>query len=185
MSFAAYGQEMLAAVQADPYGAQLLAFLKANSIWTPLVVFLFAAGESLAVIGAFVPATVVLIAMGALIGVSGIEFWPVWVGTAAGAVAGDLISYWFGLRFKDQARKVWPLSRYPNMYERGESFFRKWGPWSLFIGRFFGPVRGMVPLVAGVFEMPFVLFLLANIASAMIWAFALLAPGFAALQMIQ
>jgi membrane protein DedA with SNARE-associated domain len=80
---------------------------------------------------------------------------------------------------------VWPLSHYPEMYERGDRFFRKWGVWGLFIGRFFGPVRGMVPLVAGVFSMPIALFTLANIASAMVWAFVLLAPGFAALQFIR
>ena len=78
-----------------------------------------------------------------------------------------------------------PLSSYPEMYDRGERFFRKWGFWSLFIGRFFGPVRGMVPLVAGVFEMNFALFFLANIASGTIWAFVLLAPGFAALTALQ
>ena len=71
------------------------------------------------------------------------------------------------------------------MYERSDRFFRKWGVWALMIGRFFGPVRGMVPLVAGVFEMPFALFMAANVASAMVWAFVLLAPGFAALHMLQ
>jgi membrane protein DedA with SNARE-associated domain len=43
----------------------------------------------------------------------------------------------------------------------------------------------MVPLVIGVFEMPLRTFMLANVASAMIWAFALLAPGFAALRVLQ
>ena len=185
MSLSAYGQEMLALMQASPFGQAIIDFVKANAAWAPLIVFLFAFVESLAVIGVFVPATIVLVAIGALVGASNIEFWSVWAGTAAGAVVGDLVSYWIGITFKDQARKVWPLSRYPQMYDRGDRFFRKWGVWSLFIGRFFGPVRGMVPLVAGVFEMRFVLFIMANIASAMVWAFVLLAPGFAALHMLQ
>ncbi|HEX5779406.1 MAG TPA: DedA family protein [Xanthobacteraceae bacterium] len=185
MSLSAYGQEMLALMQAHPWGSQLLEFVKANAAWAPLIVMLFAFGESLAVVGIFVPATVVLVAIGALTGASGIDFWPVWAGTAAGAVLGDLVSYGIGRAFKDQARNVWPLSRYPHMYERSDRFFRKWGVWALMIGRFFGPVRGMVPLVAGVFEMPFALFMAANVASAMVWAFVLLAPGFAALHMLQ
>jgi membrane protein DedA with SNARE-associated domain len=184
-SLTAYGQDMLALMQATPLGAQTLDFIKANAAWAPLIVFLFSLGESLAVVGVFVPATIVLVAIGALVGASDIEFWPIVAGTAAGAVAGDLISYWIGYTFKDQARKVWPLSRYPEMYDRGDRFFRKWGVWSLFIGRFFGPVRGMIPLVAGVFEMPFVLFVVANIASGTIWAFVLLAPGFAALNVLR
>ena len=185
MSLSAYGQEMLALMQASPFGQAIIDFVKANAAWAPLIVFLFAFAESLAVIGVFVPATIVLVAIGALVGASNIEFWSVWAGTAAGAVVGDLVSYWIGITFEDQARKVWPLSRYPQMYDRGDRFFRKWGVWSLFIGRFFGPVRGMVPLVAGVFEMRFVLFVMGNIASAMVWAFVLLAPGFAALHMLQ
>ena len=185
MSLSAYGQEMLALMQASPWGQELLDFVKANAAWAPAIVFLFAFLESLAVVGIFVPATVILVGIGALIGASDIEFWPVWAGTVAGAVGGDLISYLIGQQFKDRARKIWPLSRYPQMYDRGDRFFRKWGVWSLFIGRFFGRVRGMVPLVAGVFEMRIGLFMMANIASAMIWAFVLLAPGFAALHMLQ
>ena len=185
MSLSAYGQEMLALMQASPFGQELMSYVKSNARWAPAIVFIFSFAESLAVIGVFVPATVMLVGIGALIGASDIQFWPVWAATAAGAVGGDIVSYWVGFKFKGHARKVWPLSRYPGMYDRGDRFFRKWGVWSLFLGRFFGPVRGMVPLVAGVFEMPFVLFILANIASAMIWAFVLLAPGFAALHMLQ
>lgn len=185
MSLSAYGQEMLALVEASPFGAELLDFVKANAAWAPALVFLFAFGESLAVIGIFVPATVILVGIGALVGASDIQFWPVWAGTSAGAVAGDAVSYWLGYLFKDRARSIWPLSRYPGMYDRGDRFFRRWGVWSLFLGRFFGPVRGMVPLVVGVFEMNFVLFMAANVASAMVWAFVLLAPGFAALHMLQ
>lgn len=185
MSLTAYGQEMLALVQANPLGQELLDFVRANAALAPAIVFLLAFLESLAVVGVFVPATVVLVGIGALVGASDIEFWPIWAGAVVGALAGDLISYWFGYALKDRAKKVWPLSNYPEMYDRGERFFKKWGTWSLFIGRFFGPVRGMVPLVAGVFEMPLLLFLLANVASAMVWAFVLLAPGFAALHMLQ
>lgn len=185
MDITTYGQEMLALLQAHPWGQQLLDFVKENARWAPLIVFLFAFTESLAVIGFFVPATVILVGIGALVGASDIEFWPVWAGTAAGAVAGDFVSYAVGQYFKDSARRIWPLSRYPEMYDRSDRFFRKWGVWALFIGRFFGPVRGMVPLVAGVFQMRIGLFMAANIASAMIWAFAMLAPGFAALSILQ
>ena len=32
---------------------------------------------------------------------------------------------------------------------------KKWGVPGIFIGRFFGPLRAVVPLIAGIFEMPF------------------------------
>ena len=63
------------------------------------------------------------------------------------------------------------------MVERGERFFDRLGPWAVFVGRFFGPARAVVPLIAGIFAMPAILFQSANVASALVWAFALLAPG--------
>src|SRR5690606_14054624 len=112
MSLSAYGQEMLALAQANPVVQPFLGFVKENAAWAPLVTFLLAFAESLAVIGIFVPATVILVAIGALIGISDIAFWPVWAGTVAGVIGGDVVSYWVGDKLKYRAAQVWPLSRY-------------------------------------------------------------------------
>ena len=47
----------------------------------------------------------------------------------------------------------------------------------IFIGRFFGPLRASVPLVAGIFEMPYWRFQFANFFSAFVWAAVLLTLG--------
>ena len=54
---------------------------------------------------------------------------------------------------------------------------KKWGIPGIFIGRFFGPLRAAVPLIAGIFEMPFWRFQLANFSSALVWAAVLLTLG--------
>jgi membrane protein DedA with SNARE-associated domain len=54
---------------------------------------------------------------------------------------------------------------------------KKWGVLGIFIGRFFGPLRASVPLVAGIFEMPFWRFQIANFSSAFVWAAVLLTLG--------
>jgi membrane protein DedA with SNARE-associated domain len=54
---------------------------------------------------------------------------------------------------------------------------KKWGVPGIFIGRFFGPLRAVVPLIAGIFEMPFWRFQLANVSSALVWAAVLLTLG--------
>lgn len=185
MDFSAAIQDIFASFEANPFGQQILDFVKAHQGWAPVIVFLLAFGESLAVIGLFVPATFALVGIGALIGTTNIEFWSVWLSAAVGAALGDWVSYFVGFKLENTAKHVWPLSRYPDLYDRGERFFRRWGVWSIFLGRFFGPVRAIVPLVAGVFEMPRLLFQLANWSSAMVWAFVLLAPGFAALKVLQ
>ena len=63
------------------------------------------------------------------------------------------------------------------MLPKGHAFFEKWGVWAIFIGRFSGPLRASVPLVAGMLAMSQWKFQIANILSAFIWAGALLAPG--------
>ncbi|HEX4366170.1 MAG TPA: VTT domain-containing protein, partial [Rhodopila sp.] len=71
----------------------------------------------------------------------------------------------------------WPLSRHPTLLPRARTLFRRWGVLGVFIGRFFGPLRSIVPLAAGMAAMPMVPFQIANIASAVVWAVGLLAPG--------
>jgi membrane protein DedA with SNARE-associated domain len=47
----------------------------------------------------------------------------------------------------------------------------------VFLGRFTGPLRAIVPLEAGIGAMPLIPFQIANLASAVIWAVGLLGPG--------
>ena len=152
-------------------------FVRLNQALAPFVVAFLAFGESLAVISLFFPATVLLVAIGALVGGMELGFWPIWFGAAVGAILGDWVSYEFGRYFEDKAHNVWPLNRYHELVARGEEFTRKYGVWAIFLGRFFGPARAFVPLAAGVFEMPRGPFQVANVTSALLWAYVLLAFG--------
>ena len=49
--------------------------------------------------------------------------------------------------------------------------------WAIVIGRFSGPLRASVPIVAGVTQMPQWKFQIANWSSAFLWSFVLLSPG--------
>jgi membrane protein DedA with SNARE-associated domain len=152
-------------------------FVQNNQAWAPLVIGGLAFGESVAFLSLLVPATVILFGLGALIGTASLEFWPLWLAASTGAIGGDVVSYWAGRRFQYAALRVWPLSRHPKMVANGERFFHRFGPWAVFIGRFFGPARAVIPLVAGIFAMPAILFMAATIASAFVWGFVMLAPG--------
>jgi membrane protein DedA with SNARE-associated domain len=153
------------------------AFVRQHQAWGPPLAFVLAFGESLAFISLLLPATVILLGLGALIGQSGIAFWPIWVGAALGAVFGDWLSYWIGYKFKDRVARMWPMSRHPDLLWAGRVFFLRWGAGAVFIGRFFGPLRASVPIVAGIFAMPPTIFQLVNVASALVWATGVLAPG--------
>jgi membrane protein DedA with SNARE-associated domain len=161
----------------DSVLAYLTDLITGHGHLAPFIVGLLAFCESLAFLSLLVPATVLLVGIGALIAATGLDFWAIWLGASVGAFAGDTVSYLIGHRFKYAAFKVWPLSRHPEMIGKGENFFSRWGLWGVFIGRFFGPLRAVVPLIAGIFAMPFILFQIVNASSAMVWSFVMLAPG--------
>lgn len=152
-------------------------FVRDHQAWAAPIVFVLAFGESLAFLSLLIPAWSALVAIGALIGATGISFYPLWIAGSIGAALGDWLSYWFGFTYKEQVAQIWPLSRYPKLLPRGEAFVRRWGVPGIFIGRFFGPLRASVPLAAGIFEMPYWQFQIANFVSALVWAAALLLFG--------
>ena len=97
---------------------------------------------------------------------------------ALGASAGDWLAYWIAYHFKDRVLQTWPLAGRPDLVTRGAAFFKRWGLLAVFIGRFFGPLRAVVPLIAGLNAMPWLKFQIANVASAALWAAGILLPGF-------
>jgi len=161
----------------DQLAQDMLSLIRDNAALAVPFTFLVAFCESVALVSFLVPATVLLIGLGAIVGAGAVECLPVWAAAASGAVAGDALSYWLGRRFKGRVARLWPLSRDPGLLPRAEAFFRRWGVAGVFFGRFLGPMRATVPLAAGVTAMPVLPFKLATIASAAVWSAAMLAPG--------
>jgi membrane protein DedA with SNARE-associated domain len=155
----------------------VVSFVQSHRDWAPLVICLLSFGESLAFVSLVVPATVILVGIGGLIGASGVPFWPNWVAAALGAFLGDWLSFWLGRHYSLAIASMWPLSRRPALLRRGAAFFHRWGTPGIFLGRFFGPLRSIVPLTAGICGMRWLPFQIANIASALIWAAGVLLPG--------
>ncbi|NLB82705.1 MAG: phosphatase PAP2 family protein, partial [Synergistaceae bacterium] len=140
-------------------------------------VFLTALGESLAGVGLLVPGTVLMFGFGAVVAMGGLEFWTVFFVAAAGAMGGDGISYWLGRKYRAPLAVMWPFSRHPGILERGEDFFLRHGGKSVFLGRFVGPIRPVIPLVAGMMGMKPLQFTVVNVTSGFGWAGAYLVPG--------
>ncbi|MCW9024979.1 MAG: VTT domain-containing protein [Gammaproteobacteria bacterium] len=156
----------------------LLIWLEQSPQLTLLVVFLAAFSESLAIVGLFVPGAAIMVSCGALVAMGVLPVWPTLLVAVIGAILGDSLSYWVGYRYKHTLRLHWPFSRYPDMLDRGIRFFEKHGGKSVALGRFVGPIRAVVPLIAGMLEMPRQRFLLTNIASAIVWAPVYMFPGY-------
>ncbi len=154
-----------------------LQFFAAHEGWLALAAFLLAFVKSLPLVPVFIPGTTLLLAIGGLIGASQVALLPVWIAISVGAACGDWVSYALGTRFADRIVHSRVAARYPGMLPRGIAFFQRWGAPSIFVCRFFGPLRATVPLAAGICGMPALSFQLANWASAFLWSAALLLPG--------
>ena len=157
----------------------LFAWVAAHPGWMSFFIFASAAAESLTIVGVIIPGALVMFSLGALIGLGHLEFWSAYWWSALGAVVGDAISFWIGRVFHQGVRRVWPFTKHPEMITRSEEFFRRHGGKGVLFGRFFGPVRGTIPTVAGMMDMSWRDFMIANVVSAILWAPAYLIPGMA------
>ncbi len=156
---------------------QLLGWIALHPVWAGIVIFLVAMGESLAVIGMLIPGAAMMIGFGTLISTGTLAFWPTCGWAIAGAIAGDGLSFLLGHHYREQLALLWPFNKHPQSLERGITFFRRYGGKSVVIGRFVGPTRAIIPMVAGMMGMPASRFLAANIISALVWAPLYLLPG--------
>ena len=159
------------------YVQQIIGFITEHPGWTLIVIFLVSFGESFAFLGFLLPGTAIIVAAGSLMTSGAIPVWPLLIGAMAGATAGDFVSYWIGYTLSHTLEDHWPFATRRQLLANGRAFFRRYGDLSVFIGRFFGPMRALVPLIAGTLHMPVLRFSMANILSAIIWAPGLLFFG--------
>ena len=155
----------------------VITFVRTNPQYLAPMLLLLAFGESIAFLSLVLPFWWMLIALGAMVPAGSTEFFIALVAASIGAGLGDWVSYWLGYYFSDNIKRMWPFTRYPDLMPKGEAFFQKYGVWAIVLGRFSGPLRATVPVVAGATRMHWVPFQIANWLSAFLWAGVLMIFG--------
>ncbi len=161
----------------ETFFSGVMDWVQLHPLWAGVIVFVVSALESLLVVGLFVPGSVVMFGFGAMIAAGSMELVPTLILGAAGAVCGDGISYFIGRHYHQRLRVMWPFRRYPHMIARGVDFFHQHGGKSILLARFVGPVRPLIPAVAGMLDMPVRRFFAVDTLAAMLWAPAYILPG--------
>jgi undecaprenyl-diphosphatase len=138
--------------------------------WALSAVFLAAIIEAVAVLGILIPGTPILMAVTGAAAMAGQPMIPFLILSIVGAVIGDFLSFWVGRRFSGRLRCVWPFSRRPALMDNAGHFFERYGTFSVAFCRFVPVLRSTVPLVAGMAGMQQRRFIMANVASAFVWA---------------
>jgi membrane protein DedA with SNARE-associated domain len=152
--------------------------------WSYLIIFLAAALECAAFAGLLVPGESLVLASGFLAHQGVLSLDTVMVAAGLGAVVGDSIGYQLGARLGrawlvHHGRRVGINER---RLKRAEAFFDRHGPKAVFVGRFVGFARALVPFVAGASRMPYRRFLMYDALGAALWTvgFVLLGYGLGA-----
>ena len=153
-------------------------WLASHQDWLGPLIAMIAFIESFALIGIIVPGVLLLYIAAFLAGADALPIGTTLLWAFAGAVLGDGSSYLIGRYFHRHLPHIWPFSRHRDWLAKGEHFFYEYGGLSIVIGRFLGPIRPVMPLIAGSLFMPRWLFFSLNISSALAWAPAYILPGY-------
>lgn len=159
------------------YLAWLVDLINQYPVMTNVFIFSTAMLESLVLVGIPVPGAALIMSFGALIALGYLDFTTTMILCISGAIAGDGISYWIGYRYQQQLKNIWPFRHFKSQLKSGEKFFQKHGGKSVVFGRFVGPVRAVIPTIAGMMGMRPLQFTIINVLSAIAWAPAYLLPG--------
>lgn len=155
----------------------ILPIVNQIGFWFYVLVMIVALLESTILIGTFVPGTVILLFFGFTASQGDVSLLWVIFATSIGAIIGDFISYAcgrYGRGFIQEHKGFLRLSH----VEVGRAFFVKHGGKSVFLGRFVGPLRQIIPFIAGAVHMPQWKFVYLNIAGAFLWAITYLVLGY-------
>lgn len=148
--------------------------------WGYVVIFLGAMAESAAFLGVLVPGESLVLVAGFLAAQHALHLDALIVVVAVGAAIGDSIGYEIGRHLG----APWALryGRYVGVraqhLERSSAFFARHGGKAVFLGRFVGFARALVPFLAGSSRMPYRQFLPYNALGALLWSAAFLLLGY-------
>lgn len=152
-------------------------WLSAYPDWGVIFSFIMAFAESMIFIGGIIPGSLAITAIGTLAGANIIPLYPTLIAAILGAIGGDFASFFVGRHFKEQLKDFIIFKKYPQTIAYGEHFFKRHGAKSVFFARFIGPIRAIVPAIAGMLNMKIHHFIIANSLSAVGWSILFFYPG--------
>ena len=147
--------------------------------WLLLLAFFLPFGETVALLDAVVPGELGLVVVGAAARLAGVPLVVVIVFASFGAFVGDSTSWFIGHRWGTSLLRRWdrvwhhveaPLAA-------AEVHFERYGGPTVFGARFIGPLRALIPLVAGTSGMPYRRFVPWNALASVAWVTVVIVLG--------
>ena len=162
---------------------EIIIWLEKNPEWIAIGIIGASFIESFALIGIVVPGVVLLAVISGLAAASLSIFEVVLIAYFSSLIS-DIASFFIGYSFRSSLNKIWPFSKYPEFLSTGQLFFKNYGMIGLFLGKFIGPIRPLLPITAGSLSMDRKKFFLIEFLSCFLWALIYTIPGYYAGQTV-
>lgn len=155
----------------------VLEWSSGSPYWLGAAIFIAAFLECLALVGIVLPGVVLMFGLALIAGSSSLSLPTVLLLAWLGGLCGDFLSYALGYRLQHKVPRLPLLRTHPHWLANAEIHFERYGVLSVLLGRFIGPLRPILPLVAGMLSMPFSRFATVSVFAAAGWAVAYIMPG--------
>lgn len=148
--------------------------------WAYVLVAIIAMAETAAFLGFIAPGEFTVIFGGVLAGEGTLSIWILIAVVWAAAVAGDSVGFLLGRRLgRDFALAHGHRLRLTqDRFRQVEDYFERHGGKTVFIGRWFGFIRPLVPFTAGATRVPYQRFITYDILAAGLWTAVSVLIGF-------
>jgi len=138
-------------------------------------------GEAAVFLGVVLPGETALLVGGVLAATGQISLPVMIVVAVVAAIIGDSVGYkvgrWGGVALRDSRAGRFVGAA---QWRRAESFMVRRGGWAVFLARWIGVLRALMPALAGMSRMPYRRFLAFNAAGGALWATAVVVAGYLA-----
>ena len=143
------------------------------------IIFILIFLEANPIIGSFIPGQTILIMLSFLIATKGIINLKLFILVVFfGAFLGDIVGFFLGKKYGLSFFNFFKITSKSKLYVSSLSFFKKYGPWSIILGREFNPTRAFIPFLAGLSKMRVLTFIFFAFISNLLWVFISIYLGF-------
>jgi len=153
-------------------------WLQQNPEWIVLGLCSAAFIESFALIGIIVPGVILLAAISGLAASTNLSIFYVVILVYVSSCLADIFSFLLGKSLSKKIDSVWPFNNNPSWLEQGRKFSKSYGIPGVFLGRFIGPIRPLIPITVGSLSMNFRTFIFVDLISGLLWAPLYTLPGY-------
>ena len=152
----------------------ILQFISANSEYALVLIFIFAFCDSLVVVGSILSSAIlfsicVFLYNNGILNLNSIV--PIAV---IGAHIGDTISFYIGKKSGDIFLNMTFIKKRQHIIEKANRFIKRFGPYTVVIGRWVPAIRPVVPFLLGISEMKFLNFYKAAVLAVLTWGVGLI-----------